>query len=201
MGAGSLAFVPLRPAAIVEGGSDLVLLPSLMKEATGIEMLGFQIVPGAANVPPQRVAGLDLHGVRTVWILDGDDAGVKRRKFLVKNKVPSEQIHLLKVGDAGIDLEDLVRPTTYVQAVNNYVRDAGGNATFDVALLPNENCGRHKVVEQWCEQQDLPKPGKTAIANKVLELRGDELLCEPHRRSTLRALHKAILRHFEISDT
>jgi hypothetical protein len=200
MGAGSLAFVPLRPAAIVEGGSDLVLLPSLMKEATGSEMLGFQVVPGAANVPPQRVAGLDLHGVKTVWILDGDDAGVKRRKFLIKNKVPAEQIHLLKVGDAGIDLEDLIRSKTYVMAVNGYLEDVGGDATFEADLLPDENCARHSTVEKWCEQQQLPKPGKTAIANKVLELRGFEPLCEPHRRSTLRALHKAVSQHFAPPD-
>jgi hypothetical protein len=197
MGAGSLAFVPLRPAAIVEGGSDLVLLPSLMKEACDEDLLGFQVVPGAANVPPQRVAGLDLHGVNTVWILDGDSGGVNRRKFLIKNKVPSEQIHLLKVGDSGIDLEDLIHAKTYVKAINEYVADVGGTVQFDVSLLPEENCARHKNLEKWCTKQGLPKPGKTAIANKVLELRGSEPLCEPHRRVTLRALRKAIVAHFE----
>lgn len=101
MGAASLAFVPLRPAAIVEGGSDLVLLPSLMKEAGGEDALGFQVVPGAANVPPERIAGLDLQGVSTVWILDGDAGGRSRRKFLVKNNVPAEQIHLLEAGGKG----------------------------------------------------------------------------------------------------
>lgn len=200
MGAGSLAFVPLRPAAIVEGGSDLVLLPSLMKEACDEEMLGFQVVPGAANVPPQRVAGLDLHGVKTVWILDGDAAGMNRRKFLIKNKVPAEQIHLLKAAESGIDLEDLIHVTTYVKAVNEYAADVGGTARFEAKLLPEESCARHKTVEKWCAKHGLPEPGKTAIANKVLELRGSAPLCEPHRRVTLRALRKAVASHFEVDD-
>lgn len=196
MGAASLAFVPLRPAAIVEGGSDLVLLPSLMKDATGEEALGFQVVPGAANVPPERIAGLDLQGVSTVWILDGDAGGKSRRKFLIKNKVPSEQIHLLEAGGKGIDLEDLIHAKTYVKAVNSYVDDVGGTGEFDASELPEGNCQRHKTVERWCTANRLPKPGKTAIANKVLELRGSDPLCEPHRRVTLKALRKAIATHF-----
>jgi hypothetical protein len=196
MGAASLAFVPLRPAAIVEGGSDLVLLPSLMKEASGDEALGFQVVPGAANVPPERIAGLDLQGVSTVWILDGDAGGKSRRKFLVKNKVPAEQIHLLEAGGKEIDLEDLIHAKTYVKAVNSYVEDVGGTGEFDDSDLPNGNCQRHKTVENWCVANGLPKPGKTAIANKVLELRGSDPLCEPHRRVTLKALRKAIVAHF-----
>jgi hypothetical protein len=180
----------------VEGGSDLVLLPSLMKEASGEDALGFQVVPGAANVPPERIAGLDLQGVSTVWILDGDAGGRSRRKFLVKNNVPAEQIHLLEAGGKGIDLEDLIHAKTYVKAVNSYVEDVGGAGEFDDSDLPKGNCRRHKAVESWCAANGLPKPGKTAIANKVLELRGSDPLCEPHRRVTLNALKKSITAHF-----
>ena len=101
MGAGSMAFVPLRPAAIVEGGSDLVLLPSLIKEAARISTLGYQIVPGAAGVPPLRIAGLDLHGVRTVWILDGDKGGIERRKYLGRQQVPKERVHTVEGWSGG----------------------------------------------------------------------------------------------------
>ena len=198
MGAGSLAFVPLRPAVIVEGGSDLVLLPSLMKEAIGREVLGFQIVPGAANVPPQRIAGLDLHGVQTAWILDGDEGGLKRRKFLIKNHVPAANIRLLEAAGKGIDLEDLIHAKTYVKAVNDYLADIAASEQFDIEHLPEENCSRHKTVEKWCAERGLVEPGKTAIANKVLGLRGSEPLCEPSRRVTLRALYKVVAAHFEI---
>ncbi len=190
MGAGSLAFVPLRPAAIVEGPSDLILLPSLMLEAVGGTELGFQVVPGAAGVPPERVAGLDLHGVKTVWILDGDKAGVERQSFLKKQSIPSSRIHLLKSGANGLDLEDLIHRSTYVEAVNAYGSDLGSKVQFASKHLPKDACKRHKAVETWCKKQGIKAPGKAAIANKVLELRGDKPLLEPTRRVALRSLHK-----------
>ncbi len=192
MGAGSMAFVALRPAAIVEGGSDLVLLPSLIKEAARITSLGYQVVPGAAEVPPSRVAGLDLEGVRTAWVLDGDKGGRERRKFLIKENVPAERVHLIKDGGVGIDLEDLVHPETYVKAVNAYVQDLNDLLEFPVSRLPDGACERHRTVEAWCESHGLKAPGKTTIANKVLELRGSEPMHDPKRRDCLRGLHRTL---------
>lgn len=197
MGAGSLAFVPLRPAVIVEGPSDLILLPSLMLEAIGGSELGFQVVPGAAGVPPERVAGLDLQGVKTVWILDGDKAGIERQSFLKGQSIPGSRIHLLKSGSNGLDLEDLVHRLTYIEAVNVYARDLGSETQFASKDLPNEACKRHKTVEKWCNKQGIKPPGKAAIANKVLELRGDKPLLEPTKRSTLRSLHKRVAKQLD----
>lgn len=197
MGAGSLAFVPLRPAAIVEGPSDLILLPSLMLEAIGGSELGFQVVPGAAGVPPERVAGLDLQGVKTVWILDGDKAGLERQSFLKKQTIPSSRIHLLKSGSSGLDLEDLIHRSTYVAAINAYARDLGAESQFALKHLPKDACKRHKTVEKWCKKLSIKPPGKAAIANKVLELRGDKPLLEPTRRATLRSLHKKVSKQLE----
>jgi hypothetical protein len=192
MGAGSLAFVPLRPAAIVEGGSDLVLLPSLCREATGEDVLGFQVVPGAANVPPVRIAGLDLVGVATVWILDGDPGGRERRDYLTQQGVPADRIVLLEAGESGLELEDLVLPTTYVQAVNGYIRDVGGADQFAVGDLPAETCRRHRALVDWCAAREIPPPGKVAVANKVLHLRREVPLLDPMRRRTLRKIVRTV---------
>jgi len=192
MGAGSLAFVPLRPAIIVEGGSDLVLLPSLMKEAIDADILGFQVVPGAAGVPPMRIAGLDLHGVATAWVLDGDQGGTDRRKYLVNQGIPPGRILLLRSSKGPLDLEDLVHPTAYVRAVNNYGRDLGVTAEFAVADLPKEPCQRHRVVSRWLEQQGVEAPSKTAIANKVLDLRGEIPLLAPRRKAAVKLLHEQV---------
>ncbi len=190
LGAGSLAFVPLRPAVIVEGGGDLILLPSLIKEATDQAVLGFQVVPGAAGVPPMRVAGLDLNGVKTVWVLDGDDGGRKRREFLAKHGVPESRVLLLTAGGEPLDLEDLVDTATYVQAVNGYAKDLGGESEFEAGQLPTERCARHRTINEWCEQQGLKSPSKTAIATKVLDLRGERRLVDPQRRVTLQRIHR-----------
>lgn len=192
MGAGGLAFVPLRPAVIVEGGSDLVLLPSLLCEASGEQALGYQVVPGAAGAPPTRVAGLDLHGIKTSWVLDGDKGGRDRRKYLVKQLVPAERIHLLESAGSGVDLEDLVRPATYVEAVNKYAKDVGAQAEFTAQDLPKAKCHRHKAVAAWCKKHGVGDPSKAAIANKVLELRGERPLCDPAHKKDLRRLHNAL---------
>lgn len=199
MGAGSMAFAPLRPAVIAEGGSELVLLPSLIKEAARIRRLGYQVVPGAAGAPPLRIAGLDLHGVTTVWVLDGDKGGIDRRKYLGKHGVPKERIHLLTNGKSGLDLEDLIHPATYVMAVNHYAEDLGAGGEFNEAHLPQGPCGRHRAVVAWCTKLGINVPGKTAIANKVLNLRGDEPLSDPERRDVLRELHKALRKQLKAS--
>ena len=198
MGAGSMAFVPLRPAAIAEGPSELVLLPSLLKEAAGVKRLGYQVVPGAAGVPPTKIAGLDLHGVSTAWVLDGDKGGADRRKYLSRNGIPKERIHLLRDGMVGLELEDLIETSTYARAVNIYASDHGIKGNFSPELLPKSPCCRHKVVVEWCAEKKIPEPGKTAIANKVLALRGEERLADRKYRDLLRGLHKSLRKQLKV---
>jgi energy-coupling factor transporter ATP-binding protein EcfA2 len=188
MGASSLVYVALRPAAIAEGGSDLVLLPTLFREAIGSESIGFAVVPGSSSAPPQRIAGLDLQGVRTVWLLDADPAGRLRRQQLVEANIPEERICLL-VDDNDLEIEDLIDETTYAEAVVLYARDVGSEETFSVADLPNGPSRRHETVEAWFESRGFPKPGKIAIANKIIELAGDRPLLADAHADAVRALH------------
>ena len=118
MGASSLVFVTLRPSIIAEGGSDLILLPTLFREAIDKDSLGFAIVPGAATTPPDRVAGLGLQGVRTVWVLDADDGGRARRVQLIGSNIPEDRI-LLLADDTDIEIEDLIAPETYAEVCSD----------------------------------------------------------------------------------
>ena len=45
MGATALAFASMRRAVLAEGASDLILLPTLLREITGEADLEFQIAP------------------------------------------------------------------------------------------------------------------------------------------------------------
>jgi predicted ATP-dependent endonuclease of OLD family len=193
LGASSLALVPIRPAVIAEGPSELVLLPSLLKEAIGADSLGYSVVPGASNAPPTRIAGIDLAGVATVWVLDGDQGGKNRKAFLVKNAVPGSRILLLESGHQPLDLEDLIDRETYVAAINEWLDDVGAQRKFGVNDLPSATCGRHKSVENWCKRSGLKPPGKTLVANKVLAFRGHRPLVSPNRRATLRGLNRRIV--------
>ena len=112
----------LRPGVIAEGESDLILLPTLIREAINKDSLGFAVVPGASTTPPERIAGLDLQGVKTVSVLDADDAGRTRRAQLTDAHIPEERI-LLLTDDIDLEIEDLVAPDAYVQAVQLYLAD------------------------------------------------------------------------------
>lgn len=197
MGAASLALVLLRPAALVEGGGDLVLLPSLIREATGEDALGFQVVPGGAEVARERVIGLDLHGTATIWIYDGDQGGVDARKMLIDQGVDPSRILLLRSSGKALELEDFVHPNAYVQAVNAYARDVGVAGEFMVGDLPSEPCGRHDAIEAWFASRGSRSPSKIAIANKILDLRGAQPLVDPRRRRTLVKLHRDAITIFE----
>lgn len=192
MGAASLAYVPLRPAVITEGGSDLVLLPRMLREATKRDHLGFAIVPGSSAAPPERIAGLDLQGVRTAWVYDGDASGRGRRDELIGSGIPAERVLLLD-SDADLEIEDLVDAAAYCEAVRLYVADVGGSdETLDPAELPADPCRRHEAVSAWCEARGLREPGKVAIANKIVELPSERRVIATDHAERLRELHERL---------
>lgn len=189
LGAASIAFVPLRPAIIVEGGSDLVLLPTLFREATGSDHVGFAVVPGSSSAPPERLAGLDLQGVRTAWVFDADDGGRSRRGALIEHHIPEDRM-LLLADHGDLEIEDLVEPETFCRAVTGYVSDVQSTAdSFTVSDLPTEPCRRPDAVRDWCEARSIRPPGKVALANKVIELAGDMPILDRNHAPRLRDLH------------
>jgi hypothetical protein len=195
MGASSLVFVTMRPSIIAEGGSDLILLPTLFREAVGSDSLGFAIVPGAATTPPENIAGLGLQGVRTVWVLDADDGGRARRAQLIDSQIPEERI-LLLMDDGDIEIEDLIAPETYVQAVQLYLDDVGASDAFAEADLPTETCRRHETVEAWCSERQTRPPSKIVVANKIIDLAHTLPVLDPQRAENIRQLHERVLALF-----
>jgi predicted ATP-dependent endonuclease of OLD family len=192
MGASSLVFVTMRPAVIAEGGSDLVLLPTLFREAIGSSSLGFAIVPGAATTPPHRIAGLDLQGVATVWVLDADDSGRTRREQLIENsKIPEERV-LLLADDGDIEIEDLISPETYAAAVQNYLKDIGTADEFDTSHLPRETCQRHETVQAWCHERQITPPSKIVVSNKIIDLVHEAPILDEQLAEMVRDLHDRI---------
>jgi hypothetical protein len=193
MGAASLAFVPLRPAVIAEGGTELVLLPSLLREANDRDHLSFAVVPGSSSTPPDRIAGLDLHGVRTVWVLDADDGGRTRRDQLIDVGIPADRVLMLS-DDSDLEIEDVVAPACYCEAVRRYVADVGGTTeTFTPDDLPAEPCQRHDAVLAWCHAHDVRPPGKIAVANKIIELVGELQLVDQAQTQRLQDLYARLV--------
>jgi predicted ATP-dependent endonuclease of OLD family len=175
MGAGAFAFAATQFAVVTEGMSDALLLPTLLREATGLQRLRYQAVPGFAEATPDEINRFDLIAGRVAFLADGDDGGRRHVEKLLDNGIEEEQIIFL--GDdpeSDLSIEDLLPKAIYLKAVNGQLK-TWHNLEFPAGLLPGK--GRSKTVEEWCEQQigREQKPvelSKVDVAQRVLDQRG-----------------------------
>lgn len=189
MGATTFAFTAARRAVLTEGFTDLVLLPSLIREATKQIRLDYQVVPGLARVADGDIAELAESAVNVAYLVDGDDAGARIHQRLTDAGVPRRALVSLRsvTGGAAGEPEDLLRPEVFVDALNDVLGHVGG-PTFAMSDLANT--GRWATARRWAEQHGL-KLDKRHFALAVLERRHDGLLSTTGRRHIAK-LHTAL---------
>lgn len=192
MGAGALAFASTRRAVIGEGASDAILLPTVLRQATGLSRLDYQVAPGLANVDASAVRELDLVAARVAYVLDGDAAGDAKEKLLLDAGVPKARILRLGSRRSAIVLEDLLDGDVYLGAVNEELRRWNADVQMPKSALPAT--GRPAAVETWCKRQkpSIPPPSKRAVAHRVLEHATGRPVVSSSRREMVTKLHKAI---------
>jgi hypothetical protein len=200
MGASSFAFSALRRALIGEGISEVILLPTLFREATGEKRLDFQVAPGISNVRAEDIQELDASAARVVYIVNGDEGGGKHRDRLIEGGVATSRIVELGEGKAPLALEDLLRKDLYRDAVNREL------AHFNVELADSDipDIGRKKAVENWCKAKRIGKPSEREVAQHLLEhLRGlrreGEMgsLLDPSRVALVKRIHRKVSKLLE----
>jgi predicted ATP-dependent endonuclease of OLD family len=195
MGATTMAFLPVRYCVLVEGPTDILLLPALLRAATQKDSLGYQVSPGLAKCNDHQISLIQNDGSRVLFLLDGDDAGKEIETTLKKVNVPPNRIFRLDAFAAEqCVIEDFVDKALYVSAVNEELRRSGRGVSIDVAEIPNAL--RPSFIEQWCAKAGIPVPHKVEIAYHVLERIHDDVLIEESKIEPLRRLHLAIEREF-----
>lgn len=165
MGAATLAFVPTRFAVLVEGPTDLILLPTLMREASGQSSLGFQIAPGLAGAAPSEISGVDMQGPRIVYLLDNDDGGDGIVRKLERAGIGQDRIVRIS-RNRGSMIEDLVDRDAYLAAMNAELVQSGHEP------MPSSELGelnRPASVETWCKISGFHVPPKRSVAQRLLE--------------------------------
>lgn len=147
MGASTLAFIPLRDSVVGEGPSDIILRPTLFREATGRTHLDFQVVPGLSEVDQPGIIVLDREAPRSVYLLDSDEGGNELHRKLRGAGIPDAIVfHILDDGRMGLVLEDLIDKDVYVRSVNKELhRSQGSTYSFPAERLPAS--GRPAEVE------------------------------------------------------
>ncbi|MGY6554105.1 MAG: AAA family ATPase [Wenzhouxiangella sp.] len=173
-GAQTLAFFPVRRAVISEGPSDLLLLPTLLREATTRESLGYQVISGLSEAGPARIGHFAAHGTSVAFVVDGDDGGENLKDQLLAAGI--EPSHIRKISgtsDRFQTIEDFIDKKHLVAAVNRILLRHG--LSIDRLVPADIQEGEAAAsLKQWCESRTLTPIGKRALAYELLDLKSDK---------------------------
>ena len=197
MGLSPLAFTVARNSLIAEGPCETILLPTLIRQATGKEKLQYQVAPGAANVGETRISELLSETGRSLILLDGDEGGVENRDDLVEAGADPDKIKTYRdFTDEELVLEDLIDPAKYVEAVNNELIEwQEPGAELDVDDLPDVD--RVEAVEIWCSENGLDAPSKVNVSQRLVKMASEDtdILCS-EREGVLDEIDDWVSDHF-----
>lgn len=168
MGAGAAAFSTARYVVLAEGPTEMLLLPSLIRAATGIDELPYQVAPGLSESAPEDYAGLDIEGARVAFLVDGDKGGSTIAKGLKHAGISEDRIAHL----GSLMLEHVLDPGVYAheygrlfQAWNPHlsVGEAPDLSLDDVRPWP-------KQLDEWARTHgEAHVPGKRDVASHLVE--------------------------------
>lgn len=204
MGASAFAFAATQRAVIAEGMSDVLLYPTLIREARGADHVGYQITPSFAEASREEIPKFDLLAARVAFAADGDEGGRAHAKKLEAGGVIPEQITFLGGPQSGLSVEDLLDKGIYRRAVNDEL-----SRWYDGVEIPEEaipDVGRSRGVADWCAAQ--PKVGgravelsKVRVAERVLDYRFEHTLLAPARKGVVKSLDKALTKILDTATT
>jgi hypothetical protein len=160
LGARSAAFSRLRSALLVEGHTEAILLPSLIREATKVDDLSYQVVPGLSEADDEGLADLNAVAVNVAYLVDGDQGGDGLLVWLETLKTPKSHTNQLPKGFA---VEDLLDPVIYATAINSlapsptpFTITQGGEKTYKAQAT------------EWAKLKKVKLPGPVVVAETIL---------------------------------
>ena len=189
MGAGAAAFSMCRSALLAEGASDMVLLPSLIRQATQLSDLDYQVAPGLANAHRSGIRVEEI-AARVAYLTDGDRGGADHRKALKAAGVDGSRIFALPKDQA---VEDLVRPGDYLTVVNGFLEAMAQSMRFTFSDI-QPGLPIATSFSAWAKNNRVQAPSKVEIAYALL--RRDIRLTAAGRRALL-ALHTSVTSAFD----
>lgn len=188
MGASAAAFTPARCAVIAEGATDMILLPTLMRAATGQDSLPYQVAPGLSEMPRDSYPALDFQAAKVVFLVDGDGGGMRLAQTIGR-AIPQERIVALSVHG----IENTLDPEFYRETFVRLLRDLNGDlADGELPLLPAATAAPWStLLEDWANDRGWRAPTKQEIANYLIEV--DELPLSPEGELTLKEAHASLV--------
>lgn len=189
MGAGAAAFSMCRNAVLAEGASDMVLLPSLLRQATGLDELDYQVAPGLANAHGSGIRVEEV-AARVVYLTDGDEGGQQHETALRDINVNRHRIFRLPHGYA---VEDLIHREDFITVVNDFLETMGQTKRFAPTDVPAATPVA-KAFADWAKAHRVRTPSKVEVAYALLR-RPKRRLSATGRRALI-DLHEKFTRAF-----
>jgi ABC-type transport system involved in cytochrome c biogenesis ATPase subunit len=176
MGASTLAFFPTRKALFVEGEAEMILLPTLLRRALEVDVLGFQVVPGLSKANKSQLPLAASRANRVGYLVDGDAGGRALAKELRSNNVPENCIFSLDAkASASWEFEDLINDSVLVSAANQLIRKFSPGCEEIVCSPPKTK--KFRSIAQSFEASTGKTLSKVDVAYEVLDLASRD----PHR--------------------
>lgn len=203
MGAATVAYFPVRDAVLAEGPTDFLLLPLLFREATDSRTVGFQVVPGLADIKYDQIKVLESAGSRVVYLYDNDDAGRKHaRRLQDRAEVEKDRVFFLAKRSSPVRTpEDLLRKPVLLNAFDRWL--ARWHPTVEARPSSRDlpAGGRASMLGAWCKDRQIEFE-KRPFACEVLDIAQKEpalRVLADRRAGIVRRLHEAIARQLERS--
>ena len=150
MGASNLAFMALRKSLFVEGETDMMLFPTIFRQVSNRDYLGFQTLSKIAN-EKEDYGLLKNHAPKIAFLVDRDKEGDDYRDKLLEAKYDENIIFQLpECGEREV-LEDYLSEDLYVKAINEELKikkpDISESDLLKTSDLTDKN--RPKQVKKW----------------------------------------------------
>lgn len=169
MGAQTLAFFPTRKALVCEGQSEMLLLPTIFRQAGDREFNGFQIVPGLASIPRQKLRELSFQGAKVAYLLDNDRAGQEYYSSLKAIGVSKTKLFYISGHrNSAISVEDWIEDNVFFEAMKKYRLRYFPNAK-QVNKKYYYGDGKAAKVKEY-EKRESVSVSKTVLAYIILEI-------------------------------
>jgi AAA domain, putative AbiEii toxin, Type IV TA system/AAA domain len=171
MGARLLALTIPRFGVIVEGPSDAILLPSLLRQATGLSALPYRVVPGLSEIAQSNVPSLSHHGGKVVSLADGDSGGRAICDMLRDGGVPAASVFHLGDVRADCTLEDVVDGGVLADAINRELETWGIDPLRVVATdLPPTARWAWLVQQGEATATPIERLSKPRVAQRIVDI-------------------------------
>lgn len=195
MGAATLAFFPIRRALLTEGESDMLLLPTMLREVLESQYLSFQVVPGLSKTSGINLPILTRNGNGVAFCLDFDQGGREIEKKILSAGFSKDAIFYMRTSSAlEFQIEDFINPKILSVAVSMAFRELNITGP-DIPPSSFKNNDRLETIRKNYKQNKKSDIPKVLIAYKILEYKirnQDMLIVDQKKKKSFLDLSKKI---------